>query len=156
MGILTDDDGLIDAALSELKSLPLDLSHRRDPQRDFSYILKQHHLGQVSKRLPSHVAPFHANLDSQSKLTAALSEAQKAVHVEPAREDARRTLATFLLQCGEPTAARAVISQGGENSDIADLLASIGLRAVATALSDDEEGLKEAWSMAQKGVMLSR
>lgn len=47
MGILTDDDGLIDAALSELKSLPLDLRHRRDPQRDCSYILKQHHLGQV-------------------------------------------------------------------------------------------------------------
>jgi hypothetical protein len=40
MGILTDDDGLIDAALSELKSLPLDLRHRRDPRRDFSYILK--------------------------------------------------------------------------------------------------------------------
>jgi superkiller protein 3 len=50
MGILTDDDGLIDAALSELKSLPLDLRHRRDPQRDYSYILKQHHLGQVSDR----------------------------------------------------------------------------------------------------------
>lgn len=49
MGILTDDDGLIDAALSELKSLSLDLRHRRDPRRDFSYILKQHHLGQVSK-----------------------------------------------------------------------------------------------------------
>ena len=60
MGILTDDDGLIDAALSELKSLPLDLRHRRDPRRDFSYILKQHHLGQVSKRIPSHfAAPSH-------------------------------------------------------------------------------------------------
>lgn len=55
MGILTDDDGLIDAALSELKSLPLDLRHRRDPQRDYSYILKQHHLGQVSDPL----IPYH-------------------------------------------------------------------------------------------------
>lgn len=136
MGILTDDDGLIDAALSELKSLPLDLRHRRDPRRDFSYILKQHHLG-------------------QGNLTAALSEAQKAVHVEPAREDARRTLATLLLQCGESAAAQAVISQAGESSDIADLRASIGLRAVARALSGDEEGLKEAWSLAQKGVMLA-
>lgn len=54
MGILTDDDGLIDAALSELKSLPLDLRHRRDPQRNYSYILKQHHLGQVSDRLIPH------------------------------------------------------------------------------------------------------
>lgn len=48
MGILTDDDSLIDAALSELISLPLDLRHRRDPRRDFSYILTQHHLGQVA------------------------------------------------------------------------------------------------------------
>ena len=62
MGILTDDDGLIDAALSELKSLPLDLRHRRDPRRDFSYILKQHHLGQVSKQAiivsPTLTVPF--------------------------------------------------------------------------------------------------
>jgi superkiller protein 3 len=47
MGILTNDDSLIDAALSELISLPLNLRHKRDPQRDFSYILTQHHLGQV-------------------------------------------------------------------------------------------------------------
>ena len=63
MGILTDDDGLIDAALSELKSLPLDLRHRRDPQRDYSYILKQHHLGQVSDRfntIPCHTISHRA------------------------------------------------------------------------------------------------
>ena len=35
MGVLTDDDSLIDAALFELISLPLDLRHRRDPRRDF-------------------------------------------------------------------------------------------------------------------------
>ncbi len=77
------------------------------------------------------------------------------MHVEPAREDARRTLATLLLQCGEPAAARAVISQAGEHGDIAVLRVSIGLRAVARELSCDEEGLKEAWSLAQKGVMLA-
>jgi len=59
-----------------------------------------------------------------------------------------------LLQSGEPTAARAVISQGGD-SDIADVRASIGLRAMAQALSGGEESLKEAWKMAQKGVMLA-
>ncbi len=64
MGILTDDDGLIDAALFELKSLPLDLRHRRDPRRDFSYTLKQHYLGQVSKRPPSH--PFAPRFPSFS------------------------------------------------------------------------------------------
>ncbi|KAH9978973.1 TPR-like protein [Lactifluus volemus] len=121
MGILTDDDSLIDAALSELISLPLDLRHRRDPQRDFSYILMQHHLG-------------------QGNLTAALSQAQMAMHAEPAREASRRTLATLLLQCGLPAVARPVISQG-RDSDIGELRKSIGLRAVATALSEDEPSL---------------
>ncbi|KAH9083896.1 TPR-like protein [Lactarius deliciosus] len=135
MGILTDDDSLIDAALSELISLPLDLRHQRDPRRDFSYILRQHHLG-------------------QGDVTAALTEAQRAVHAEPARENARRELATLLLQTGKPAVARAVISQG-RDSDIADLRQSIGLRAVAKAHSEDEESLKEAWSMAHKSVILA-
>ncbi|KAF8270248.1 TPR-like protein [Lactarius quietus] len=135
MGILTDDDSLIDAALSELISLPLDLRHRRDPRRDFSYILGQHHLG-------------------QGNVTAALSEAQRALHAEPARENARRELATLLVQIGEAAVARSIICQGRE-SDIADLRQSIGLRAVAKALSDDDESLKQARCMAHKSVMLA-
>ena len=47
MGILTDDDSLVDAALSELLSLPMDQRHERDPERDITYLLVQHHLGQV-------------------------------------------------------------------------------------------------------------
>ena len=73
---------------------------------------------------------------------------------EPSREDARRTLATLLLQCGEPAFARPVISQGCD-CDVGELRKSIGLRAVATALFDDEESLGEARSMAQKGVVLA-
>ena len=58
MGILTDDDGLVDAALSEIISLPIDQRHERDPERDVTYLLVQHHLGQV--RFPSAlVAIFH-------------------------------------------------------------------------------------------------
>ena len=47
MGILTDDDSLIDAALSEILTLPLDQRLARDPRRDVTYLLIQHHLGQV-------------------------------------------------------------------------------------------------------------
>lgn len=47
MGILTEDDGLIDAALSEILSLPLDKRHERDPERDVDYLLTQHSLAQV-------------------------------------------------------------------------------------------------------------
>jgi superkiller protein 3 len=48
MGILTDDDSLIDAALSEILSLPVERRHQLDPRRDVDYLLIQHHLGQVS------------------------------------------------------------------------------------------------------------
>jgi superkiller protein 3 len=48
MGILTDDDSLVDAALSELLALPLERRHILDPRRDADYLLIQHHLGQVS------------------------------------------------------------------------------------------------------------
>ena len=48
MGILTDDDSLIDAALSEILALPLERRHELDPLRGVDYFLIQHHLGQVS------------------------------------------------------------------------------------------------------------
>lgn len=49
MGILTDDENLIDAALSEILALPLQERHQQDPRRDVDYILMQHHLAQVSR-----------------------------------------------------------------------------------------------------------
>lgn len=47
MGILTEDDSLVDAALSEILSLSLERRHKLDPRRDVNYLLIQHHLGQV-------------------------------------------------------------------------------------------------------------
>lgn len=51
MGILTNDDSLVDAALSELLALPLERRYNLDPRRDADYLLIQHHLGQVSHLL---------------------------------------------------------------------------------------------------------
>ena len=47
MGILTDDDGLVDAALSEVMALPIDQKHKLDSKRDVDYLLIQHGLSQV-------------------------------------------------------------------------------------------------------------
>ena len=52
MGILTDDDGLVDAALSEMLSLPLDQRVAMDPHHDVNGLLVKHHLGQVSNAHP--------------------------------------------------------------------------------------------------------
>lgn len=59
MGILTDDESLIDAALSEILALPLERRHELDPLRDVDYLLIQHHLERVSR--PPH---FHMLISS--------------------------------------------------------------------------------------------
>jgi superkiller protein 3 len=48
MGILSNDDSLVDAALSELLASPLQRRYELDPGRDANYLVIQHHLGQVS------------------------------------------------------------------------------------------------------------
>lgn len=47
MGILTEDEGLVDAALSEIQSLSIERRQELDPRRDVTYLLVQHHLSQV-------------------------------------------------------------------------------------------------------------
>lgn len=47
MGILTEDDNLVDAALSEMLTLSLDKRRDLDPGGEVNYLLVQHHLGQV-------------------------------------------------------------------------------------------------------------
>lgn len=47
MGILTDDDNLVDAALSEILSLSIQERQERDPEGEVTYLLIQHHLSQV-------------------------------------------------------------------------------------------------------------
>lgn len=47
MGVLTSDEALVDAALTEIISLPIDQRHELDPEREVDYLLKQYHLAQV-------------------------------------------------------------------------------------------------------------
>lgn len=47
MGILTEDESLVDAALSEIQSLSIERRQELDPRRDVAYILVQHHLSQA-------------------------------------------------------------------------------------------------------------
>lgn len=46
-GIVTEDDTLVDAALSEILSLPPEQRLQSDPGRDVAYLIIQHSLGQV-------------------------------------------------------------------------------------------------------------
>ena len=72
MGILTADDGLVDAALSELLAAPLEQRLQRDPARDVPYLLAQHHLAQVRPR-PSDPPPHAADASRRTRPSMFLS-----------------------------------------------------------------------------------
>ncbi|KAJ7502768.1 TPR-like protein [Mycena galericulata] len=130
MGILTDDDGLVDAALADLLALPLDRRLQLDPRRDVNYLLTKHHIGQ------------------------ALAVAQGAVFAEPGRYDLRNELATLSIQTGNATSALALLS--APSTDLASLdaaRASLALQAITASLTGDASHL--AKRQAQKAIFLS-
>ena len=47
MGILTGDDSLVDAALSEVLSLSLPERLEKDPDGEVDYLLSRHYISQV-------------------------------------------------------------------------------------------------------------
>jgi len=136
MGILTDDDSLVDAALSEILSLPLERRHILDPRRDVNYLLIQHHLG-------------------QGDTTQALSVAQHAVYTEPSLSSPKRTLASLNLQQGQHASALAILaSQPGEN--VVNVRDALGLSAIAGSMGKPgDEGLRDAMRRAQKATILA-
>ncbi|KAJ7497133.1 TPR-like protein [Mycena latifolia] len=135
MGILTNDDGLVDAALADLLSLPLDRRLELDPQRDVNYLLTKHHIGQGNAQ-------------------GALSVAQGAVFAEPGRSDVRNQLATLSIQRGNHTSALALLSASSSDSDSLDTARiSLALQAVTESLTGDES--KIAKRLAQRAVFLS-
>ncbi|KZW00293.1 TPR-like protein [Exidia glandulosa HHB12029] len=91
IGMLTSDDGLVDATLSEVLALPLDRRLQLDPRRDVSRI-------QILQSL------------LQDRQQDALAEAQRAVHIEPQSATAALDLGRLLLQMQSPAAAYGVVS----------------------------------------------
>ncbi|KAG6854057.1 hypothetical protein C0991_011035 [Blastosporella zonata] len=130
MGVLTDDESLVDAALSELLALPIEQRHELDPGRNVDHLLTQYHLGQQ---------------DTQK----AVSVAQGALFAEPSRSEARASLATLMLQQEKLDSALALLA-GSKGSSISDLPTLLSLRAIARSRNDTQAAMREA----QRAVML--
>lgn len=47
MGLLSEDEGLIDAAVSEIVTLSIEDRHERDPSREVEKLLVNHYLAEV-------------------------------------------------------------------------------------------------------------
>ncbi|KAG1844187.1 hypothetical protein DFJ58DRAFT_731304 [Suillus subalutaceus] len=127
MGILTEDDGLVDAALSEILSLPVEQRHELDPRRDVTYLLVQHYLGL-------------GDYDRATKF------AQKALHVEPSNLQMRREVASLLLKQGEREAASAILASVAQNQNISEEKTTLALSALAQPIQSQRS--------AQKAIML--
>ncbi|KAJ7251764.1 TPR-like protein [Mycena haematopus] len=136
MGILTDDESLVDAALADLLALPLDRRFELDPQRDVNYLLTSTTLGRCG------------NAEK------ALAVAQGAVFAEPSRWDVRNQLATLSIQNGNHASALALLSACNRESDTLDTArASLALQAVTESLNGDVS--QTAKRQAQKAIFLS-
>lgn len=116
MGILTEDEGLVDAALSEILSLPVDRRHEMDPDRDITHLLIQHHLG-------------------HKEIGKAISLATRSVFGEPNRLASRTELATILLQTGHLEPVPAILSGSPDSCIEADRV-KLSLSAIANTLLD--------------------
>jgi superkiller protein 3 len=127
MGILTEDDGLVDAALSEILSLPVEQRQELDPRRDVTYLLVQHYLGL-------------GDYDRATKI------AQKALHVEPSNLQMRREVASLLLQQGEREAASAILASVAPNQNITEEKTTLAFSALAQPIQSQRS--------AQKAIML--
>jgi len=135
MGILTNDDSLVDAALSELSILPLERRRELDPRRDISYLLTRYHF-------------------AQNDVQKAASIVQGTVYAEPSRNESRNELACLMLQRGEYRSSLAILSSSIYVNDLPALLTSQNLRAIALARSRNECKADPALSASQRSIML--
>ncbi|KAH7888376.1 superkiller protein 3 [Phlebopus sp. FC_14] len=129
MGILTEDDSLVDAALSEIQSLSIERRQELDPRKDVTYLLVQHHLG-------------------QGEVEQATRIAQRALHLEPSNLGLRRNLASLTLQQGDRPATQAILGTDSSDAGVTEARDTLALAAVVG------QG-QEAFRYAQKAVMLS-
>ncbi len=151
MGILTEDENLIDAALSEILALPREQRAQMDPAKEVDYLLLKHHQGLVSRSSYGCVHMFcNAQLDKQDQQTQAMSLAQRAIVAEPSDSEARVRLATLKMEEGDVQSVLSIIS-GSSSATIEVESVEAGLRAIARAKVDEQTALREA----QRAIMFA-
>ncbi|KIY73049.1 superkiller protein 3 [Cylindrobasidium torrendii FP15055 ss-10] len=131
MGILTDDESLVDAALSEILSLPREQRAEADPDKEVDYLLIKHH-------------------QALGDYNSVYSLAQHALFAEPSNAEARVVLASLKMVQGSQANALPILT-GSSTASIDTDSKVITLRAVARAGQDARASLREA----QRAVMLA-
>jgi superkiller protein 3 len=134
MGIVSKDETLVDAALSEILALPPQRRAELDPSRDVTYLLAQFQLAQ-------------GNIDGALKVYREALAAESGAHV------LRRQLAALVLQHGEPQDALKVVNEAeGAEETLEEARESAAVRAIATSATGHA---RDAKRLAQRAVMLT-
>ncbi|KAJ8488191.1 hypothetical protein ONZ45_g14045 [Pleurotus djamor] len=132
MGILSDDENLIDAAISEIVALPLDEQRKLDPCGDINHLLIQNHL-------------------AQNNLSGAFLTTQKAVVISPVDYEMRREMARLVIQSGHVGTALSMFNGlASESEDPEEQAGTLTLNGIALALYG-----KGGTGVAQRAVMLA-
>lgn len=167
MGSISEDEGLVEAALAEVLAKPLDVRERLGGQ-DLDRFLIQHHLGNVSRprRFCLPLEPPSAGIDSSSPLlarwpqndvAAARSVLTQAIHIRPGAPESLGDLAKLFLQennlvMGRKMAQAAVDADRHlETGWKAALLRSVATFAGGDALVDGDT-LEEAQAKRKQAV----
>jgi superkiller protein 3 len=151
MGIVTADDALVDAALSEIVSLPVARRVALDPGRDVTYLLAQHALAQVKPHL------FGVALEAdgaQGDLEGARIVYRDALAADPSSAVLRRQLAALTLQCGDAAGALELVRAGAADETLEETREAAGLHAVAASVAA-AGNTPETARLAQRAVMLT-
>jgi superkiller protein 3 len=119
MGILSADNALVDAAVAEIISLPINQRHVLDPERELDYLLRQYSL-------------------AQGDIPRALFVLQSAAHAEPHQTSNRSELARLLVQLNRRDEASAVL---GRSENGAEALKAICGSEPAEALQLAQKGV---------------
>jgi superkiller protein 3 len=137
MGILSNDETLVDAALSELLDMPIEQRQQLDPADDVNYLLAQQSFIQGNHRK-------------------AFMYAQHSLHAIPSNLRARNRLATVALQQQERRAALAILLGG--QSDINQNSLALGERlcllAATYALGDSPSEIQLGLRVVQRAIVL--
>ncbi|CAE6416415.1 unnamed protein product [Rhizoctonia solani] len=120
IGTLNDEHELVDAALSEILSMPPEKRQSLDPGRQVDRILAQHHIAQ-------------GNID------AALKAIQSAATTKSAPASATRTLSEFLIQRGDDKAAEVAVTALKNLTDRNELGPLLRIAAIAKAKAGNVE-----------------
>jgi superkiller protein 3 len=123
IALVSSDEDLIDAALSELRSLPLERRALDDPSCRTDLVL-------------------YTNAIAQGDDQEALAILEAAVRIEPSSSSTRNKLANSLIATDKAEEAIGLLALQERGDDSTTVAETLRLRGIAEILGGDEEGVR--------------